>query len=128
MHPNERLLRSLYEAQARSDLEAYLDLLADDVAMHIPGHSRIAGTYRGKLAMRRHFREIADLSGGTFRTDVHDVLASDEHAVGLIGAHAERDGRSIDLPRVHVWHVRGDRFAELWLQPVDQDAFDWYWR
>ena len=101
-HPNQRLLTSLDAAEDRSDLEAYLGLLADDFAMHIPGRSRIAGDYRGKDAMRRHFGEIAEPSGGTCRTAVHDILATDDHAVGLITARAERAGRIVDLPRVHV--------------------------
>jgi ketosteroid isomerase-like protein len=66
-HPNEMLLRRAYEAQARGDLDGYIDLLADDFVLHIPVGSRIAGDYRGKDEVRRHFREIAELSEGTFR-------------------------------------------------------------
>lgn len=127
VHPNEELLRRAYEAQARGDLESYLALLSDDFILHIPGLSRIAGDYRGKAEIRRHFREIAELSGGTFRTEIHDVLATDEHAIGLIAAFAEREGHRVDLPRVHVWHVRDGELAELWLHPVDQPRFDEYW-
>ena len=124
---NEDLLRRAYDAQRRRDLTGYLELLTDDFVLHIPGASRIAGDYRGKAEVRRHFEEVARLSGGSFRTDVHDVLASDEHVVGLIAASAERDGARIDLPRVHVWHVRDGRLSELWLHPADQLAFDAYW-
>jgi len=55
--------------------------LADDFALYIPGRSRIAGNYRGRDAMRRHLEDIAALSEGTFRTNVHDVTGSDEHAI-----------------------------------------------
>jgi hypothetical protein len=71
--------------------------------------------------------EIANLSGGTFVATVHEVLGNGEHAVGLVEATAERDGVTTRLPRVHVWHVRRGRLAELWLHPVDQEAFDAYW-
>jgi ketosteroid isomerase-like protein len=126
-HENEGLLRRAYEAQARGDLESYLDLLTDDFVLHVPGRSRIAGVYRGRNEVRRHFREIAELSGGTFRTEVHDAMASRDHAIGLVDARAERDGRTVALPRVHVWHVRDGKLSELWLHPLDQDAFDDYW-
>ena len=126
-HSNEDLLRQAYGAQARGDLDSYLRLLSDDFVLHIPGSSRIAGEYRGSEEMRRHFREIAELSGGTFRTEIHDVLASEDHAVGLVAAHAEREGRRVDLPRVHVWHVQEGKLSELWLHPADQHAFDEYW-
>jgi ketosteroid isomerase-like protein len=126
-HQNEILLRMAYDAQARGDIDAYLQLLSDDVVLHIPGRSRIAGEYRGKEEVRLHFTEIAALSGGTFRAGVHDVLAGDEHVVGLVRAQAERDGVTVDLPRVHVWHVRNGKLAEVWIHPADQYAFDDYW-
>ncbi len=126
-HQNEILLRMAYDAQARGDIDAYIDLLSEDIVLHIPGRSRIAGEYRGKEEVRRHFREIATLSGGTFRTQIHDVLAGEEHVVGLVRAQAERDGATVDLPRVHVWHVRNGKLAEVWIHPEDQYAFDAYW-
>ncbi len=81
-HPNESLLRRAYQAQAEGDIDGYLGLLSDDFVLHIPGSSQIAGDYEGPDEVRRHFREISDLSGGTFRTRIHAVLADDEHAVG----------------------------------------------
>jgi ketosteroid isomerase-like protein len=126
-HPNEVLLRQAYGAQAHGDIDAYLALLSDGFVLHIPGRSRIAGEYRGKDEVRRHFREIAELSGGTFRTELHDVIAGEEHAIGLVDARAEREGRVVELPRVHVWHARDGKLSELWLHPTDQYAFDAYW-
>ncbi|MDP8955551.1 MAG: nuclear transport factor 2 family protein [Actinomycetota bacterium] len=126
-HHNEILLRMAYDAQARGDIDAYIDLLSDDVVLHIPGRSRIAGEYRGKEAIRRHFAEVTTLSGGTFRTEIHDVLAGEEHVVGLVKANAERNGETVDLPRVHVWHVRNGKLAEAWIHPVDQYAYDSFW-
>lgn len=127
LHPNAALLRRAYDAQARGDLDSYLAQLTDDFVLHVVGRSQIAGEYRGKDEVRRHFREIGELSGGTFRTEVHDVTASDEHAVGLVNAHADRDGTRVELPRIHIWHVRDGRLSELWLHPLDQEAFDAYW-
>ena len=125
--PHVGLVRRAYAAQMAGDLDAYLALLADDFVLRIPGQSRIAGEYRGRDEMRRHFAEIAKLSGGTFRTIVHDVTGSDEHVIALVHASAERDGVVVELPRIHVWHVRDGALAELWLHPVDQAAFDAYW-
>ena len=126
-HPNATVVREAYAAQAASRLDVYLGLLTDDFVLHIPGRSRIAGDYHGRDEMRRHFAEIAALSGGTFRTEIHDVTASDDHVVALVRAWTERDGVTVALPRIHVWHVRAGGLSELWLHPVDQDAFDAYW-
>jgi ketosteroid isomerase-like protein len=92
-HPNQPLLREVYEAQSRGDLDAYLEFLADDFVLHIPGRSRIAGDYRAKDAVRSHFREIAELTGGTFRTNVHDVVAGDDHAVASSRLPANEEAR-----------------------------------
>lgn len=48
-HPNEILLREAYEAQARGDIDGYMELLSDDFVLHIQGRSQIAGDYRGKM-------------------------------------------------------------------------------
>src|SRR5215216_1022369 len=127
MHRNEQLLRKAYDAEARGDFEAYLGFLTDDFVMHIPGRSRLCGEYRGKDEMREHLRDIRELSRGTFRIEVHDVLANDDHAVGLILAWAERDGRVVGLRRVHIWHIRDEMLSELWIHPGDQYAFDAHW-
>jgi hypothetical protein len=37
-----------------------------------------------------------ELTGGSFRVEVHDAVAHDEHAVGLHTAHAERAGRTLE--------------------------------
>ena len=126
-HPNEALVRAAYAAQAKGDLDAYLALLSDDFVLHMPGRSRIAGDYIGKDEVRRHFREIRELSGGTFRTSLHDVAASDEHVIALIDASGDRDGARVDLPRVHVWHARDGTLTELFVHPADQYLFDDYW-
>jgi len=124
---NLALVCALYAAQSRGDLETYLSLLAHDFVMHIPGRSQIAGDYVGIDDMRRHFKEIKELSAGTFKTGVHDVVAGAAHVVALVDARAERGGVVHELPRVHVWHVRDGKLAEMWLQPLDQYAFDDYW-
>jgi uncharacterized protein len=124
---NERLVRAAYAAQAAGDVDGYLDLLAEDFRLTIPGGSPIAGEYQGREDMRRHFREIRDISEGSFRTAIHDVLASDDHAVGLVDASAARAGQAWSIPRVHVWHAADGRLAELWIHPADQARFDRYW-
>ena len=48
MHPNEKVLRDADEAQMRGDVEAFANAYTDDVIVHIPGKSSLAGTYKGK--------------------------------------------------------------------------------
>ncbi|HEX5938580.1 MAG TPA: hypothetical protein VFZ75_12965 [Actinomycetota bacterium] len=59
------------------------------------------------------------------RSDVHDVVANDEHAIALVHQHLEvADGRRYDQQQVLVAHVRDGRIAELWTMNQDQAVVD----
>lgn len=126
-HPNEELLRTLYDAFSRQDLETAGTLLADDVTFHQPGRNPLSGDYEGVQAVLNLLRTLGERSGGTFRAEVHDVLASDEHAVGMLRVTGKREGRDLNVPVVHVFHVRDGKLAELWIHPLDQHAIDAFW-
>jgi len=123
-HPNDDLLRRGYDAFSRGDLNAIP--FADDITFHIPGKNRLAGDYAGKEKVFGFLGKVMELSGGSFRLEVHDVVAGNEHAVGLTNHSGQREGRTADYHSVHVWHVRGGKLVELWEQP-DQPAFDAFW-
>jgi hypothetical protein len=40
------------------------------------------------------FARTMELTGGTFRVELHDVVANDEHAVALYVARGEREGKT----------------------------------
>lgn len=56
MHPNEAILRREYEARARGDLNSLEEVFREDVVWHVPGHSAIAGTYRGRDEVMEYTR------------------------------------------------------------------------
>jgi ketosteroid isomerase-like protein len=126
-HPNEGLLRSLYDAFSRRDLDTVAGLFSDDVVFHQPGRNPTSGDHRGLEAVLGLLRTLAERSDGTFSAQVHDVMASDQHAVGLLRVTAQRGPRSVDVPVVHVWHVRDGRLVEAWAHPADQQALDEFW-
>ncbi len=68
-----------------------------------------------------------ELTGGTFKLDIHAVLADDEHAVVLARATGEREGRKLDDKSVQVFHVSGGKVTEQWLHPGDVYASDEFW-
>jgi uncharacterized protein len=46
-------------------------------------------------AILGYFARTMELTGGTFRTELHDVVANDEHAVSLFMARGQRDGTTL---------------------------------
>jgi ketosteroid isomerase-like protein len=126
-HPNEQLLRSLYEAASRRDVSTVRGLFTDDVVFHQPGRNSTSGDYRGADGVLGLLGSLAERTDGTFRVAVHDVLGGDDHAVALLQVAAEREGRSIDVSVVHVAHVRDGKLAEIWVHPRDMHVLDEFW-
>jgi ketosteroid isomerase-like protein len=126
-HPNEESLRRGYDAFGRGDVEAVLALFTDDIRLHIPGRNPVSGEYQGKDQVVGFFTKLMELTDGTFSLDVHDVLANDEHAVGLVTLRGERGGRTLDVNDAQVWHVKDGKFSEFWSQLFDLYAADEFW-
>ena len=108
-HPNATLLRRGLEAFDRGEIEAFADLIADDVVWHQIG----ADTMHGKQAMAEA------MPGGTvdwtITADVHDVVANDEHAIALVNATGTRgDGRTIEYRTAEIVHMRDGKITERW--------------
>ena len=108
-NPNEELARSEMEAALRGDFEGMLAHYTEDVILHYPGRDALSGTYRGKDGLREWIRKIDELlgPGGELTRTLHDILASEDHAVQLVSVEARRtDGRSASWNAAVVMHVR----------------------
>ncbi len=126
-HPNEDLLRRGYEAFSRGDMDTLgKEVFADDIKFHIKGKNLLAGDYAGHGQVFEYLGRVMELSGGSFGLEVHDVVANDEHALGLTVHTGERQGKIANYWSVHVWHVRNGRLINL-LEYAEQPAFDSFW-
>jgi ketosteroid isomerase-like protein len=126
-HANEDLLRATYDAFSKGDMDGVLSNCADDIVFHVPGRSQMAGDYRGRDGFMAMVGKVMQLSGGTFREEVHDILANNEHGAVLTRHSLERGGRQFEYTTVHVWHVRDGKCTEFWEHPGDPAAFDEAW-
>jgi ketosteroid isomerase-like protein len=127
-HPNEERARKAFDAYISGDLDAVGDTLADDIVWHVSGRSPLAGDYRGKEEVFGFLAQIVQQTGGTFRLEVHDILANDEHVVALTRTTAERGGKRLDVRGAQVLHVDAEgRATESWFHPDDAYAADEFW-
>jgi ketosteroid isomerase-like protein len=126
-HPNEELMRKGYDAFSKGDMDTIRDLFSPDIVWHAPGRNPLSGDHRGIDAVLDTFAKVFEMTGGTFRLDIHDVLADDEHAVVLVRAMAERNGKKLDDRSVQVWHITDGKATEQWLHPGDVYANDEFW-
>lgn len=126
-HPNEDLIGKFYKAAGAGDAAAIKDLFSPRIVWHEPGQSPVSGDYKGIQEFVGLFAKTFELSGGTFQLEVHDVLASDDHAVGLVTASAKREGKTWSDNQVNVFHFEEGKITEFWNHPGDLYAKDEFW-
>ena len=116
-HPNALLVRQMMEAMGRGDMQAASDALADDVEWHEIGR---AEAHHGKAELR------VAITGGamdyTITGSIHDIIANDDHVVGLFDATATRGGRTFSYRTAEIFHVRNGTIVERWAFADDTAA------
>jgi ketosteroid isomerase-like protein len=116
-HPNADLFRKGYEAMVAGDMATMGEMIADDSKWHWPPRD-----FEGKEAVLAMFAEPMP-EGMTWQSDLHAVLANDEHTVALIKNTVVRNGETIQNDVVQVYHVENGKITEAWITPVDPAAF-----
>jgi ketosteroid isomerase-like protein len=116
-HPNAALVRRMMESMTGGDMQGASDALAEDVEWHEIGR---AEARHGKAELR------AAMSGGgsdyTITGSIHDIVANDDHVVGLFNATATRGGRTITYRTAEIFHVRNGKIVERWAFSDDTAA------
>jgi ketosteroid isomerase-like protein len=126
-HPNAALARQAYQAFGAGDLATVGELLDDNIVYHYPGRNPLAADYRGKEQVFGFFRRQSELCNGNLRVVPSAIAAVDEYAFALVQATAERNGRQLDVPAVHVSRIRDGKVVEFWAFTADQHAIDEFW-
>jgi len=112
-HPNVALVREMFAAMDRGDMQWVEDHTSDDIVWHTGGNSRAAGVRRGKDAVRESMAAMAD--PGAMKADVHDVIGNDDHTVVLGTAVVTApSGKSVEYNYVNVFHIADGKVTEVW--------------
>jgi uncharacterized protein len=128
MHPKAQLIKRFLEAQGQGDASALDELLADGIVWHVPGRNLLSRDYRGKAEVFGFFARARELSGGTVRIEPIEILAGDQHVVGLVRVHAEREGRKLDGElQAFTYRIEAGKIAEFWFLVEDRYAVDAFW-
>jgi ketosteroid isomerase-like protein len=124
---NAAIVERIFDAFARKEGLALRGLFAEDAVWHVPGRGVMAGTYRGRDAIFRFLVALPKQTDGTYRSELIDVLASDDRAAALYRARGERHGRMLELDQVLLFRIEGSRVREVLALPSDADAFETFW-
>ena len=92
---NERMVRELYDAFGRGDIQTILNMLADDVDWYDPGPPAVthAGRYRGREDVLRFFSRIGEsLAIESFQPTEFIVQGDRVIVLGSIRAKVKQTG------------------------------------
>jgi ketosteroid isomerase-like protein len=115
-HPNAALYRRVMERMSEGDMSAFEAALADDVVWWQIGSPE---PVRGKDAL---LESMKGMEGVDFEVDLHDVLANDDHVVGLVTASVRIGDESFTYRTTEIAHVEGGKVTERWAFSDDTQA------
>ena len=122
---NVELARKGYAAFNDQDVETVEKLINDDAVWHVGGNSQLTGDYKGKAKILDFFMRFAQLTEGSYKAEIHDILANDEHTIVLGTETATRNGKHHKARFVDVIHPDHDgNVKEFWRFFEDQAAVD----
>lgn len=125
-HLNEDRLQSLYERLHRGDLAGFLAGFTDDAVFTVPGGSAVSGTFtKATFAGMAHAASAAE--PGSFREDIVDVIANDEHGIVLLNHRLRRAGVAHEYRTAHVVTFAGDRIDAWWEYPGSPSELEAAW-
>jgi uncharacterized protein len=124
---NEALVRKIFDAFARREGFALRGLFAEDAVWTVPGQSVMAGKYRGREEIFRFLARLPKETGGTYGSELRDVLASDERAAALYRARGRRMDRELELDQMLLFRIAEGLVREVLALPGDPEAFEAFW-
>jgi ketosteroid isomerase-like protein len=126
-HPNIKVFKHVYDAFTTGDMDRLAGLIAPDVVWHVPGTNLISGEYTSREAIFDCFTKIFELSQGTYRPELHDILANDDHTVALLHATARHGDKTLDQNYAFICHIRDGQITELWEAWHEGPAWNEFW-
>lgn len=119
-HPNAAKLRAAAEEMERSgDMMSHVDMLSDDIVWHEIGSDQ---PLRGKQALIERFSGMPE--GASIKTDSHDIVANDEHAIALVTATATMGDQELVYRTAEIYHMRDGKITERWAFSDDTDRIN----
>jgi ketosteroid isomerase-like protein len=112
-HPNIEIFERVYDTFTTGDMDKLSDLIATDVVWHVPGDNLISGTYTSRDAIFGCFNRIFELSAGSYKPELLDILADDKYTVALLHANARHGEKVLDQDYAFIAHIRDGQIAEL---------------
>jgi ketosteroid isomerase-like protein len=113
-HPNAKLYREAMAASMTGP-EEFAKYLDDDIVWWQIGSPPL----RGKEAV---LQSMSGYEGLDLDLDIHDVLANDEHLVGLVTATIRMGDEEFSYRTAEIVHIKDGKATERWAFSDDTQA------
>jgi ketosteroid isomerase-like protein len=120
-------LREGYGAFAAGDLATVERMFHPGVIWHAQRLGQLGGDHIGWPAVAEFFGRSMQLTRGTFRIEVLEVLSNETGAAAVVQSTAERDGKRLNDRQVHLFHVENGQVVEIWQFVGDAHATEEFW-
>lgn len=124
---NEALVRRIFDAFARREGLALRGLFHENAVWTVPGRGAMAGIYRGREEIFRFLARLPKETGGTYGSELVDVLSSDNRAAALYRARGTRHGRTLELDQLLLFRIEDGVVQRVLALPSDAEAFEAFW-
>lgn len=126
-HSNEETIRAAYTAFVQGDLNGYLKYCTDNITFSVPGKGKISGTYKRDEFISPWVSRVLELTNGTFRETVNDVVANDDRGVVLVTHEFERNSKKFKYESAHIYRIIDGKLDSFEEYPADLYYFDDAW-
>ena len=127
-HPNESLVRGLFAAFARGDVDTIRSLVPENAVWHFPGtRGRLAGRHEGREAIFHFLLDVQRLTDGSFHLELEDVVAGDRFAAAFFRGTGQRKGLGLDNPTCLKIRIKEGRIQEVFEFVWDLGHVEEFW-
>jgi len=110
---NVEVVRAVYEAVERGDLDTANSYLHPEIQFHTYAHSPEAGVYRGKEAVRKYNEELFG-QFESLRIELEELIDAGDRVIAVTTQHAVPKGgrEEIEVHMAELWTVRDQLLVE----------------
>ena len=119
------VMRRYLAAVQRGDWATGFGFFADDVVLHAPGRSSLAGEHRGREAVEGYLHAaLARSHGAMVEVELVDMLASEERVALVVRERFGRPEGTVEIRRANLYRLRGEQIVEISIFEADQYEVD----
>lgn len=126
-HPNSLLVHHCLQAANEGDRQTLRALWAPDIVWHVKGASPWQGDIKGADSVLEHFAMIGNIGLNGLRTEVEDVMVSNERASMICHTHAEIGDRVLDADFLVIADILSRRIQSITSVPIDPERVAEFW-